>query len=68
MNNELNSNQRKIDSNNIKLHLIEDKINKKRQLLNTINNSEDYNDLKNKIKEHSEEFLKQKREFFIKQL
>lgn len=66
MNNELNSNQRKIDSNNIKLHLIEDKINKKRQLLNTINNSEDYNDLKNKIKEHSEEFLKQKREFFIK--
>ena len=43
---------------------MENELNKKRDLLGSIENSEDYNKLKNKVEEQVNEFLNQKKEFF----
>ena len=64
LNNECNSLLSKIESQNKILEIIENKLNKKRELLETTENSEDYAILKNKIEEEVNDFLNQKKEFF----
>ncbi len=64
LNNECNSLVSKIESANRMLQLTENKLNKKRDLLESIKNSEDYANLKNKIEEQINEFLNHKKEFF----
>ena len=62
--NEHNSLVLKIESSNRLLQLNDHEINKKRDLLDTIKNSEDYTTLKNKIEEQINDFLNQKKDFF----
>jgi DNA-binding CsgD family transcriptional regulator len=64
LNNECNSLLSKIESKNKMLELIENELNKKRELVETINNSEEYVILKNRIEEQVNDFLNQKKEFF----
>ncbi len=64
LNNECNSLLLKIDSQNKILELTESKLNKKRELLETIENSKDYTNLKTKVEEQVNDFLNQKKEFF----
>ena len=64
LNNEYNSLVSKIKSENRTLQLTENELNKKRELLDTIKNSEDYDNLKNKIEEQINDFLNHKKEFF----
>jgi DNA-binding CsgD family transcriptional regulator len=64
LNNEYNSLLSKIESSNRMLELAKNEINKKRELLDTITNSEEYVILKNKIEEQINDFLNQKKEFF----
>lgn len=53
-----------IESANRMLQLIENELNKKREILDTIKNSEDYAILKNKIEQKVNDFLNQKKDFF----
>jgi hypothetical protein len=64
LNNECNSLLSKIESQNKILELMENKLNKKRELLDIVNNSEDYTNLKNKVEDQVNDFLNQKKEFF----
>ena len=64
LNNECNSLLSKIESANRMLQLTENELNKKRDLLESIKNSEDYANLKNKIEEQINDFLNHKKEFF----
>ncbi|HET9805286.1 MAG TPA: hypothetical protein VFP49_00100 [Nitrososphaeraceae archaeon] len=64
LNNECNSLLSKIESTDKMLQLTENKLNKKRDLLESIKNSEDYANLKNKIEEQINEFLNHKKELF----
>jgi transcriptional regulator len=64
LNNEYNSLVSKIESEKRRFELIENELYKKRQLLNSLNNSEDYDTLKNKVGEYVNDFLNQKKEFF----
>ena len=64
LNNEYNSLVSKIESVKKMLQLTENELNKKRDLLGSIENSEDYTKLKNKIEEQINDFLNQKKEFF----
>ena len=64
LNNEYNSLVSKIESENRILQLIENELNKKRELLDTIKNSEDYANLKNKIEGQINDFLNHKKDFF----
>lgn len=64
LNNEHNSLVSKIKSQNRTLQLTENELNKKRELLNSIKNSEDYVTLKNKIEQQLNNFLNQKKEFY----
>ena len=54
----------KIKSANRMLQLAEIELNKKREILGTIDNSEEYINLKNKIEEQINDFLNCKKEFF----
>jgi hypothetical protein len=64
LNNEYNSLLLKIESKSKLLELTENELNKKRELLESIKNSEDYTTLKNKVEEQLNEFLNQKKELF----
>ena len=64
LNNEHNSLVSKIKSQNRTLQLTDNELNKKRELLDTIKNSEDYTNLKNKIEQQINDFLNHKKEFF----
>ena len=64
LNNEHNSLVSKIKSQNRILLLTVNELNIKRELLDTIKNSEDYVILKNKIEEQINDFLNHKKEFF----
>ena len=64
LNNEHNSLVLKIESEERMLQLLENNINKKREMLENIKNSKDYTILKNKIEEQLNDFLNQKKEFF----
>jgi hypothetical protein len=64
LNNEYNSLVSRIESANRMLQLIENELNKKRDLLESIKNSEDYTNLKNQIEGEINDFLSQKKEFF----
>ena len=64
LNNEHNSLVSKIKSQNRTLQLTVNELNIKRELLDTIKNSEDYVILKNKIEEQINDFLNHKKEFF----
>ncbi len=64
LNNEYNSLLSKIESKNKMLQLTDDELNKKRELLNIINNSEEYVTLKKRVEEQINDFLNQKKEFF----
>ena len=64
LNNECNSLLSKIESQNKILELTENKLNKKRGLLEAIENSKDYTNLKNKVEGQVNDFLNQKKEFF----
>ena len=64
LNNEHNSLVLKIKSQNRILQLTVNELNIKRELLDTIKNSEDYVTLKNKIEEQINDFLNHKKEFF----
>ena len=46
------------------LQSMENELNKKRDLLGSIENSEDYNKLKNKVEEQVNEFVSQKKDLF----
>ena len=63
LNNEYNSLASRIESANRMLQLIENELNKKRDLLESTKNNEDYANLKNKIEEQINDFLSQKRIF-----
>ena len=60
--NELNSLVLKIESEERILQLLDNEINKKRELLDTITNSEEYVTLKSRIEEQVDDFLNQKKE------
>jgi ribosomal protein L22 len=62
--NEYDSLVLKIKSANRMLQLAEVELNKKREILGTIDNSEDYAILKNQIEEQINDFLNRKKEFF----
>jgi DNA-binding CsgD family transcriptional regulator len=62
LNNECNSLLSKIESTNRMLELTENELNKKRELLDSITNSEEYVTLKNKVEEQVNNFLNQKKE------
>ena len=62
--NELNSLVSKIESQNRTLQLTENELNKKRDLLDSIKNSEEYANLKNQIEQQLNDFLNRKKEFF----
>jgi DNA-binding CsgD family transcriptional regulator len=64
LNNEHNSLVSKIKSQNRTLQLTVNELNIKRELLDTIKNSDDYVILKNKIEEQINDFLNHKKEFF----
>jgi DNA-binding CsgD family transcriptional regulator len=64
LNDEYNSLLSKIESKSKMLELTENELNKKRDLLDTINNSEEYVTLKSRIEEKVNDFLNQKKEFF----
>lgn len=64
LNNEYNSLVSKIESEKKILELTENELNKKREILDTIKNSEDYAILKNKIEQQVNDFLNQKKDFF----
>jgi transcriptional regulator len=64
LNNECNSLLSKIESANRMLELTNNELDKKRDILENIKNSEDYIDLKNRIEEQVNDFLNQKKEFF----
>ena len=64
MNNESNSLLSKLESDKSILQVTENELNKKRDLLDTIKNSEDYATLKKQIGEQINDFLNQKKEFF----
>ena len=64
MNNESNSLLSKLESDKSILQVTENELNKKRDLLDTIKNSEDYATLKKQIGEQINDFLNQKNEFF----
>ena len=64
LNNQNNSLVSKNESAKRMLQSMEDEINKKRDLLGSIENSEDYPILKSKIEEQLNGFLNQKKEFF----
>ena len=64
LNNEHNSLVSKIKSQNRILQLTDNELNKKRELLDSIKNSEEYVTLKNKIEEQINDFLNHKKEFF----
>jgi hypothetical protein len=65
LNNELKSLILKNETQNRLLQLAENELNKKRVLLNRIHNSEDYTTLKNKVEEQINDFLSQKKRFFL---
>ena len=54
----------RLNQRNRILELTENELNKKREILDTIKNSEDYTNLKNKIEEHINDFLNQKKRIF----
>jgi hypothetical protein len=60
----INSKISKLESEKRILQVTENELNKKRDLLDTIKKSEDYDILKNKIEEQINHFLNQKKEFF----
>jgi DNA-binding CsgD family transcriptional regulator len=62
LNNQNNSLVLKIESANRMLELTDDELNKKRELLDIIKNSEDHATLKNKVEEQVNDFLNQKKE------
>jgi hypothetical protein len=62
LNDECNSLLLKIESKNKMLQLTEDELNKKREILDTITDSEEYVTLKNRIEEQVNDFLNQKKE------
>ena len=64
LNNEYNSLVSKIESVKKMLRLTENELNKKRDLLDTIKNSQEYATLKKQIEEQINDFLNQKKEFF----
>jgi hypothetical protein len=64
LNNECNSLLSKIESANRMLQLTENELNKIRNLLENIKNSEDYNILKNKVEGQINDFLNHKKEIF----
>ena len=64
LNNECNSLLSKIESENRILQLTENELNKKREILDTIKNSEDYTNIKNKMEEQINDLLNQRKEFF----
>ena len=64
LNNEHNSLVSKIESQKRILQVTENELNKKRDLLESIKNSENYTNLKNKIEDEINEFLNQRKEFF----
>jgi predicted nucleic acid-binding Zn-ribbon protein len=64
LNNEYNSLVSRIESANRMLQLIENELNKKRDLLESIKNSEDYTNLKNQIEGEINDFLSQKKRIF----
>ena len=64
LNNEYNSLLSKIESQNRMLQLTENELNKKRDLLDSIKNSEDYTILKNKVEEQIKDFLNHQPEVF----
>lgn len=64
LNNEYNSLVSKIESEKKILELTENELNKKREILDTIKNSEDYAILKNKIEQQVNDFINQKKGFF----
>ena len=64
LNNEYNSLLSKIESENRKLQLTENELNKKIELLDSIKNSEEYANLKNQIEQQFNDFLTRKKEFF----
>ena len=61
LNNEHDSLVLKIKAENRMLQLTGNELNKKRELLGTIENNEDYTILKNKVEEQVNEFVSQKR-------
>lgn len=64
LNNEYNSLVSKIESEKKILELTENELNKKREILDTIKNSEDYAILKNKIEQQVNDCINQKKGFF----
>jgi DNA-binding CsgD family transcriptional regulator len=64
LNNEYNSLVSKIESVKKMLQSMKNELNKKRDLLGSIENSEKYTKLKNKVEEQVNEFVSQKRELF----
>ena len=64
LNNQHNSLVLKIESAYRKLQLIENELNKKREILYSIKNSKEYATLKNQIEEQINDFLNQRKEFF----
>lgn len=64
LNNEHNSLVLKIESEERMLQLLRNDINKNREMLENIKNSEDYAILENKIKEQLNDFLNQKKDLF----
>ncbi|HET7644782.1 MAG TPA: hypothetical protein VFK40_14855 [Nitrososphaeraceae archaeon] len=64
LNNEHNSLILKIESEKRMLQLLRSNINKNREMLENINNSEDYAILKDKIKEQLNDFINQKKDLF----
>ena len=64
LNNEYNFLLSKVESESRILELTDNELNKKRELLDTITNSEDYTTLKNRIEEQVNDFLNQKKDFF----
>ena len=64
LNNEYNSLLSKLESEKRMLELTENELNKKRELLDTIKNNEEYATLKNKVEEQVNDFLNQKKDLF----
>jgi len=64
LNNEYNSLVSKIESEKKMLQSMKNELNKKRDLLGSIENSEDYTILKNKVKEQVNEFVRQESNLF----
>jgi hypothetical protein len=64
LNNKHDSLLSKVESANRMLQLIENEINKNKEMLGTTENSEEYTILKNKIEEQINDFLNQRKEFY----